>query len=181
MESQGAVQIDLNPRPHFDLRTNVSVCTNGRATNVLFTCKYNAVHSILAEAILNRLGGGLFKAHSAGSLPAGEVKPAVLNLLGKLKFPTDGLCSKSWNDFAAPGAPVMDYVFAVSDHEGEDVPKWPGKPVTAHWKLPSLEAENDFEVAVRKLFRHLEGRIQLFLLFRRKDERRQHRHSQLAA
>ena len=105
-----------------------------RVMNVLFLCTGNSARSILAEAILNQQGAGRFRAHSAGSHPAGHVNPVVLKLLEKNRYGTDSLRSKSWDEFALPGAPVMDFVLTVCDKAaGEVCPLWPGQPMSAHW------------------------------------------------
>ena len=102
--------------------------------NVLFLCTGNSARSIMAECILNRDLSGKFKAFSAGSHPKGAIDPTVLNLLTKYNYPTDGLRSKSWEEFARPDAPVLDFVFTVCDNAaGEVCPVWPGQPMTAHW------------------------------------------------
>ena len=111
------------------------------ARNVLFLCTGNSARSILAEAILDKEAQGRFRAFSAGSFPKGEVHPMALQLLGELGFDTGGFRSKSWDEFAAPGAPDLDYVFTVCDNAaGETCPIWPGKPVTAHWGIPDPAA-----------------------------------------
>ncbi|MFP5482529.1 MAG: arsenate reductase ArsC, partial [Gammaproteobacteria bacterium] len=102
--------------------------------NVLFICTGNSARSILAEAILNQLGRGQFKAYSAGSFPAGQVNPYTVELLQRWDMDTSNLRSKSWDEFAAPGAPQMDFVFTVCDQAaGEVCPVWPGQPILAHW------------------------------------------------
>jgi arsenate reductase len=136
--------------------------------NVLFLCTGNSARSVLAEATLNHLGAGRFHAYSAGSKPSGKVHPASLRLLRRMGLPTAGLRSKSWDEFAAPGAPQMDFIFTVCDNAaGEECPLWLGSPVTAHWGVedPAVckgdEAEQDkvFEHACQQLTR----RIQLFI------------------
>lgn len=135
--------------------------------NVLFLCTGNSARSILAESALTRRGDGRFKAFSAGSYPKGAVNPDALGLLRDMGYPTEGLRSKSWDEFAAPGAPVMDFVFTVCDDAaGEICPLWPGQPMTAHWGIedPSLVQGNPIEretVFVTAL-RHLENRIAAF-------------------
>jgi arsenate reductase (thioredoxin) len=102
--------------------------------HVLFLCTHNSARSILAEGILNSIGGERFRAFSAGSHPSGRVQPLALQALSGLRVPTDGFRSKDWSEFAEPGAPVMDFVFTVCDRAaGEVCPLWPGQPMTAHW------------------------------------------------
>ena len=134
--------------------------------NVLFLCTGNSARSILAEVILNRLGQGRFGAYSAGSFPKGEVHPAAVQLLKELQLPTDGLRSKSWDEFARPGAPQLDFVFTVCDNAaGEMCPAWPGQPMTAHWGIEdpaAVEGENQ-QGAFWNAYQSLQRRIQLFL------------------
>ena len=109
--------------------------------NVLFLCTGNSARSIIGEAILNRIGLGKFHAFSAGSNPKGAVNPGTIILLNKLGYDTTGFRSKSWDEFAAPGAPVMDFVFTVCDDAASEVcPFWPGQPMTAHWGIPDPAA-----------------------------------------
>ena len=134
--------------------------------NVLFLCTGNSARSILAEAILNKEGAGQFRAYSAGSYPKGEVHPAAISLLGELGLPTEGLRSKSWDEFAAPGAPQLDFVFTVCDNAaGEVCPTWPGQPMTAHWGIEDPAAVEGSEQAQAFWIAHnqLRRRIDLFL------------------
>lgn len=136
--------------------------------NVLFLCTANSARSILAEAILNRDGLGRFRAFSAGSHPAGSVRPEALALLKKLNFKTDGVRSKDWSEFAQPGAPVMDFVFTVCDNAArESCPVWPGQPMSAHWGVPDPAAvdgsELDRSLAYSDAFRMLSNRISVFI------------------
>ena len=138
-----------------------------RPYSVLFLCTGNSARSILAESILNRIGKGKFIAYSAGSHPNGVVNPQALALLKRLDFPTDGLRSKSWDEFANAGAPQLDFVFTVCDNAANEVcPVWPGQPMTAHWGVPDPAAVdgNDAMIAeaFRDAFRTLERRIELF-------------------
>lgn len=135
--------------------------------NVLFLCTGNSARSILAEAILNRHGQGRFKAYSAGSHPKGEVNPYALDLLKNLGFDTADLRSKSWDDFAAPGAPPLDFVFTMCDNAArEECPSWPGQPMTAHWGMPDPAAAEGKQVEKRLAFadtvRMLTNRISIF-------------------
>jgi protein-tyrosine-phosphatase len=108
----------------------------GETRNVMFLCTGNSARSILAEALLNRMGEGRFQAFSAGSFPKGKVHPMALGLLGDNGFPTAQLRSKSWDEFARPGAPPLDFIFTVCDNAaGEICPIWPGRPMTAHWGI----------------------------------------------
>ena len=105
-----------------------------RPYNVLFLCSGNSARSILAEALLNHFGAGRFRAYSAGSHPTGKVNAFAIELLRRNRLPVEGLRSKSWDEFAAPGAPALDFVFTVCDQAaGEACPFWPGQPMTAHW------------------------------------------------
>ncbi|HEX4533201.1 MAG TPA: arsenate reductase ArsC [Rhizomicrobium sp.] len=138
-----------------------------RPYNVLFLCTGNSARSILGEAILNKIGGAKFKAYSAGSMPKGDVNPHALALLNRLDFPVEGLRSKSWDEFAAPGAPQLDFVFTVCDNAANEVcPFWPGQPMTAHWGIPDPAAvegsEADIAAAFRDAFKTLQRRIELF-------------------
>ncbi|MEO8315264.1 MAG: arsenate reductase ArsC [Pseudomonadota bacterium] len=138
-----------------------------RPFNVLFLCTGNSARSILAEAILNKNGSGRFRAFSAGSHPNGTVNPFALHLLERVGLPTAGLRSKAWDEFAAPGAPPLDFVFTVCDNAaGEVCPVWPGQPMTAHWGLPDPAAVEGTDLdktnAFRDAFRALERRIGLF-------------------
>ena len=136
--------------------------------NVLFLCTGNSARSILAEVLLDHWGKGGFKGYSAGSFPKGEVHPLTLDLLERLRLPTGGLRSKSWDEFARPNPPVMDFVFTVCDQAaGEACPVWPGNPVTAHWGVPDPAAvagsEDERKRAFRDAHRRLEARIKLFI------------------
>jgi arsenate reductase len=138
-----------------------------RAFNVLFLCTGNSARSILAEAILNSTGKGRFRAFSAGSHPAGSVNPFAIELLAKYRFPTGGLRSKNWEEFAQPGAPALDFVFTVCDNAaGEACPVWPGRPVTAHWGVPDPAAvegpDEEKRRAFLEAFARLRRRIELF-------------------
>ena len=139
-----------------------------RPLNVLFLCTGNSARSILAEAFLNSAGGGRFRAYSAGSHPAGKVNPYALELLKKNRLGTESLRSKSWDEFAKPGAPELHFVFTVCDNAaGETCPFWPGQPVTAHWGVPDPAAVEGTDEQKRKAFldafTQLSTRIRLFL------------------
>jgi arsenate reductase (thioredoxin) len=139
-----------------------------RPYNVLFLCTGNSARSVLAEAILNRLGQGKFRAYSAGSQPKGEVNPQTINLLKGLGYDTSGFSSKSWNEFTKPDASQFDFIFTVCDAAaGETCPVWPGKPATAHWGIADPAAMRGTEVEVarafREAYRYLSRRIELFV------------------
>jgi arsenate reductase (thioredoxin) len=136
--------------------------------NVLFLCTGNSARSIMAEAILNYKGGRAFTAYSAGSYPAGEVRPEALKQLALAHLPTDGLRSKNWDEFATPGAPKMNFVFTVCDNAAKEAcPVWPGQPMTAHWGVPDPAAAKGTPETVERAFRDafmiLDRRIALFL------------------
>ena len=135
--------------------------------NVLFLCTGNSARSIIAEAILNKLGAGKFRAFSAGSHPKGQVHPETLRLLQSLGYDTSGFRSKSWSEFADPGAPLLDFVFTVCDDAaGETCPVWPGQPMTAHWGVPDpAEAKGnpaEMALAFKDAYRMLDRRIGIF-------------------
>ncbi len=134
--------------------------------NVLFLCTGNSARSILAECILNREGHGRFRAFSAGSQPKGQVHPFALELLKKMNHSTAGLRSKSWDEFAAPDAPHLDFVFTVCDNAASEVcPIWPGQPMTAHWGVPDPAAagtEAERHLAFAEAYRMLHNRISVF-------------------
>ena len=139
-----------------------------RPFNLLFLCTGNSARSILAEALLNHRGRGRFRAYSAGSFPTGKVNPHALALLARMGIPAEGARSKSWDEFAAPGAPQLDFVFTVCDNAAAEVcPVWPGQPVTAHWGVPDPAAVQGTDELKRKAFRDtfitLERRTNLFV------------------
>lgn len=138
-----------------------------RPYNVLFLCTGNSARSVIAEAILNRIGAGKFKAYSAGSQPKGQVNPNTLRLLAKLGYDTSGFRSKPWSEFAQPSAPALDFVFTVCDDAaGETCPVWPGQPMTAHWGIPDPAAAAgtpaQIAVAFSDAYRMLQRRIEAF-------------------
>ena len=142
--------------------------TTKQTRNVLFLCTGNSARSILSEAILNRIGEGRFRAFSAGSKPVGQVNPGALELLQRREYPTDGLRSKSWDEFAGPGAPEMDYIVTVcSNAAGETCPVWPGHPATEHWDIedPAGVGNSDEErrAAFAEAYAVLEKRIEKFV------------------
>ena len=143
---------DVNPAPPF---------------NVLFLCTGNSARSIFAEVMTNAMGAPRFKAYSAGSHPAGRVNPFAVELLRKNRLPVDGLRSKNWDEFAAAGAPQLDFVFTVCDNAAREVcPVWPGQPMTAHWGLPDPSltegSDEDKRRAFTDTFRFLSNRIHVF-------------------
>jgi arsenate reductase len=138
-----------------------------RVYNVLFLCTGNSARSVLAEVLLNSRGAGRFRAFSAGSRPVGRVNPFAIETLRQAGLPTEGLRSKSWDEFAQPGAPALDFVFTVCDSAANEVcPIWPGQPVTAHWGLPDPAAAQGSDADKAKAFRDtfiaLDRRIGLF-------------------
>ena len=145
-------EIDPTPRDRYD---------------VLFLCTGNSARSIMAECLLERIGGARFRAFSAGSHPAGAVNPYALELLERRNHRTDHLRSKDWDEFAAPGAPVMNFAFTVCDRAaGEVCPLWPGQPISAHWGFPDPAAVKGKEAEVRAAFantyREIATRIEIF-------------------
>lgn len=135
--------------------------------NVLFLCTGNSTRSIIAEAIMNRIGQGKFKAFSAGSTPKGRVNPRTIALLKQLNHDTGIARSKSWDEFAGPDAPEMDFVFTVCDNAaGEVCPVWPGQPMSAHWGVPDPKVANGTEaeinLAIMDTYRMLNNRISIF-------------------
>lgn len=142
--------------------------TNTAPRNVLFLCTHNSARSIIAEAIVNRLGNGRFKGYSAGSQPSGQVHPYAMDLLRQLNYDVSDLRSKSWEEFAVPDAPKLDFVFTVCDNAANEVcPVWPGQPMTAHWGVPDPSAAQGSESEKRFAFadthRMLYQRIGIFV------------------
>ena len=138
-----------------------------RVYNVLFLCTGNSARSILGEALMNALPGGKFRAYSAGSQPKGEVHPLALHTLKEMDLPTDGFRSKSWDEFATPDAPRLDFIFTVCDNAaGEACPFWPGQPMTAHWGVEDPAAVEGSEIdkltAFRNAANYLRRRIEVF-------------------
>lgn len=139
-----------------------------RPLNVLFLCTGNSARSILSEVMMNAMGAPRFRAYSAGSHPTGQVNRFALELLQKNRLPIEGLRSKSWDEFAQPGAPALDFVFTVCDSAaGEVCPLWPGQPISAHWGVPDPAAvqgsDDDKRKAFFRAYSALQNRIQLFL------------------
>ena len=139
-----------------------------RPLNVLFLCTANSARSVIAEALLNRWGAGKFKGFSAGSKPRGEINPFTIKLLQSMNFDPSAFRSKSWDEFAEPGAPELDFVFTVCDDAAqEECPFWPGQPVTAHWGLPdpaAVEGDDTMKtLAFADTYRMLNNRISIFV------------------
>jgi len=139
-----------------------------RTYNVLFLCTGNSARSVIAEAILNKIGRGRFNAYSAGSQPKGRVNPHTIELLQGLGYDTSGFRSKSWDEFSKPGAPQFDFVFTVCDNAAaEACPVWPGQPMTAHWGVADpAEAEGSpaqIALAFKEAYRMLNQRIAIFV------------------
>ena len=146
-----------------------------RPVNVLFLCTANSARSILSESILNQVGGGRFRAFSAGSKPGGSVNPDGIKLLKSLDYPTDHLRSKSWDEFAGSGAPVMDHVITVCNNAaGETCPIWPGHPATDHWDITDPAGVGDTDAERREAFvaayNELKSRIQNFVKHLQKEK-----------
>ena len=142
-----------------------------RESNILFLCTGNSVRSIMAECALGRWGKGKFLAFSAGSHPRGSVHPMTLELLKELNYETSGLRSKSWDEFARPDSPSLDFVFTVCDQAASEVcPVWPGQPITAHWGAPDPAAfvgsQEETQRFFFRIFRELENRIKIFVSLR---------------
>ena len=145
--------------------------TSDRQFNVLFLCTGNSARSILAEVLLNHLGKGRFRAFSAGSHPRGTVHPLAIATLIRNHLPVEGLRSKSWDEFAAPGAPQLDFVFTVCDHAAKEIcPMWPGQPMTAHWGIEDPAAvggtPEQQQRAFNLAFRALDARLRIFTSLR---------------
>jgi len=154
--------------PRTSRRASPAASRGDKVYNVLFLCTGNSARSILAEALIGHWGKGRFKGYSAGSFPKGAVHSLALEELERHHLPTSGLRSKSWNELARLGAPVMDFVFTVCDQAASEVcPVWPGNPVTAHWGVPDPAAVTGTEAQMRKAFRDvylaLENRTKIFV------------------
>jgi arsenate reductase (thioredoxin) len=162
------VRSGLRAEQHNRTQEEARVSDQPQIFNVLFLCTGNSARSILSESLLNKRGLGRFRAFSAGSHPNGRVNPYALDLLQRLGHSTDGLRSKSWDEFAAPGAPPIDFVFTVCDNAaGEVCPLWPGQPITAHWGIPDPAAVEGTDEQKRRAFddacQVLDRRINLFV------------------
>jgi len=159
------------PRPGDEAQAAEEVAMRSpddRIFNVLFLCTGNSARSIMAEAIMNRLGQGKLRAYSAGSQPKGQVHPQALALLRKLNYETGGFRSKAWTEFSQPEAPPLDFVFTVCDNAAaEACPVWPGQPMTAYWGIPDPAAatgtEAEIGVAFAEAYRMLNARISIFV------------------
>ena len=146
----------------------MAAAADQRLYNVLFLCTGNSARSIIAEAILNRVGQGRFRAYSAGSQPKGQINPRTIALLQNLSHDASGFRSKSWTEFAKPGDPALDFVFTVCDNAaGEACPIWPGQPMTAHWGIPdpaeATGTEAEIALAFKDAYRMLNQRIGIFV------------------
>jgi arsenate reductase len=146
----------------------VTPMSGSRSFNVLFLCTGNSARSIMAEAIMNRVGGGKFHGYSGGSHPKGVIHPYALELLRKLNHDVSRLRSKTWSEFAQPGAPQLDFVFTVCDHAAaEACPVWPRQPMTAHWGIPDpaevTGKEAEIRLAFAETYRMLNNRISIFV------------------
>jgi arsenate reductase len=162
----------------------VSRAVADQSFNVLFLCTGNSARSIMAEAILNKAGAGKFRAYSAGSQPKGQVHPETIRLLQGLGYDTSGFRSKSWNEFAKPGAPPLDFAFTVCDNAaGETCPVWPGQPMTAHWGIPDpAEAKGnaaEIALAFKDAYRMMFQRIGIFTALPLRSLDRMSLHSKL--